>query len=124
MNTVLCHGIFGFKTALGVEDFNGVRQHLIDRFPAVRILVTKVAPLSAALAHAGIEVGGLRSITTEGTRDFNARFRDNDSTKKFSVAGVGRGRTVLGIHLDTCVALRLPYRFLKDNTGEDNDGLV
>lgn len=80
--------------------------------------------LRAALAHARIEVGGLRSITTEGTRDFNARFRDNDSTKKFSVAGVGRGRTVLGIHLDTCAALRLPYRFLKDNTGEDNDGLV
>lgn len=80
--------------------------------------------LRAALSHARIEVGGLRSITTKGATNFSTGFRDNDSTKKFSVAGVGRGRTVLGIHLDTCAALRLPYRFLKDNTGEDNDGLV
>lgn len=221
MNLVLGHGIFGFKTALGIDYFNGVRDHLTARFPGLRILVTQVAPdgtievrgkelgrqlqkelgpggaldstepvhiiahsmggldaryllspdndenmadriaslttigtphkgspvadllvrledplkigveetllaggLRAALAHAGIEVGGLRSITTEGARDFNARFRDNDATKKFSVAGVGRGRTVLGIHLDTCAALSLPYRFLKNKTGEDNDGLV
>jgi triacylglycerol lipase len=221
MNLVLSHGIFGFKTALGVEYFNGVRQHLTDRFPGLRILVTKVPPdgtievrgaalgeqirqamepgggldpddpvhivahsmggldarfllspdndqnladritslttigtphngspvadlvvrledplnigveetplaraFRAALAHARIEVGGLRSITTEGTRNFNAQFRDNDTTKKFSVAGVGRGRTFLGISLDTCAALLLTYGFLKDNTGEDNDGLV
>lgn len=80
--------------------------------------------LRAALAHAGIEVGGLRNLTTNGIKRFKDKFRDNDSTKKFSVAGVGRGKKVLGIHLDTCTALRLAYRIIKDKTGEDNDGLV
>jgi triacylglycerol lipase len=80
--------------------------------------------LRAALAHAGIEVGALRNLTTDGVSRFNDQFRDSDSTKKFSVAGVGRGKRVLGIRLDTCVALRLPYRILKDKTGEDSDGLV
>lgn len=80
--------------------------------------------LRAGLAHAGIEVGALRNLTTNGVSRFNDQFRDNDSTKKFSVAGVGRGKKVLGIHLDTCAALRLAYRIIKDKTGEDNDGLV
>jgi triacylglycerol lipase len=80
--------------------------------------------LRAGLAHAGIEVGAVRNLTTADTRKFNDQFRDNDSTKKFSVAGVGRGKKVLGIHLDTCAALRLLYRTLKEKTGEDNDGLV
>lgn len=80
--------------------------------------------LRAGLAHAGVEVGGLRNLTTDGVRRFNERFRDHDGTKKFSVAGVGRGKKVLGISLDTCAALRLPYRIVKDKTGEDNDGLV
>jgi triacylglycerol lipase len=83
-----------------------------------------VQALRASLAHAGLEVGGLRNLTTDGVGRFNDQFRDNDSTKKFSVAGVGRGRKVLGIHLDTCVALRLAYRIIKDSTHEDNDGLV
>lgn len=80
--------------------------------------------LRAGLSQAGIEVGGLRNLTTGGVRRFNDQFRDNDATKKFSVAGVGRGKKVLGIPLDTCVALRLAYRILKDKTGEDSDGLV
>lgn len=80
--------------------------------------------LRASLSHAGIEVGALRNLTTDGLRRFNERFRDNDRTKKFSVAGVGRGKKVLGISLDTCAALRLAYRIVKDKTGEDNDGMV
>jgi triacylglycerol lipase len=80
--------------------------------------------LRAALAQAQIPTGGLRSLTTEGVRSFNARFRDNDGTKKFSAAGVGRGVQVFGIRIDTCVALRLAYRIVKEKTGEDNDGLV
>lgn len=80
--------------------------------------------LRAALAHAGVDLGGLRNLTTDGVRRFNEQFRDDDGTKKFSVAGVGRGKKVLGIPLDTCAALRLPYRIVKDKTGEDNDGLV
>jgi triacylglycerol lipase len=39
------------------------------------------------------------------------------------VAGIGRGIKVV-ISLDTCVALRLPYRIIKERTKEDNDGLV
>jgi triacylglycerol lipase len=80
--------------------------------------------LSAALAHAHIPDGGLDDLTSDGVKRFNDKFRDNDSTKKFSVAGVGRGIKVLGIHVDTCVALRLAYRIIKERTGEDNDGLV
>lgn len=80
--------------------------------------------LRTSLAHAGIEVGALRNLTTEGISRFNDQFRDNDVVKKFSVAGVGRGKKVLGIHLDTCAVLRLAYRIIKDKTGEDNDGLV
>jgi triacylglycerol lipase len=80
--------------------------------------------LRAALAHAGIDVGALRNLTTDGVRRFNEQFRDNDGTKKFSVAGAGRGKKVFGISLDTCAALRLPYRIVKERTGEDNDGLV
>ena len=80
--------------------------------------------LRAGLAHAGIEVGAVRNLTTDGTRRFNDQFRDNDRTKKFSAAGVGRGKKILGIHLDTCAALRLLYRIIKEKTGEDNDGLV
>lgn len=78
----------------------------------------------AALANAGIDVGALRNLTTDGVKRFSDQFRDDDRTKKFSVAGAGRGKKVLGIPLDTCAALRLLYRIVKDKTGEDNDGLV
>ncbi|MFL6209212.1 MAG: esterase/lipase family protein [Pyrinomonadaceae bacterium] len=80
--------------------------------------------LRTALAQAHIHVGGLRDLTTDGVRRFNAQFPDNASTKKFSVAGVGRGIKVFGVSLDTCVALRLAYRIIMARTGEDNDGLV
>jgi triacylglycerol lipase len=80
--------------------------------------------LRAALAHASLEVGGLRNLATDGTNKFNEQFRDNDSTRKFSVAGVGRGKKVFGITVETCAALSLPHRIIKDETGEDNDGLV
>ena len=80
--------------------------------------------LSATLTHAHIPDGGLDDLTSDGVKRFNDKFRDNDSTKKFSVAGVGRGIEVLGIQVDTCVALRLAYRIIKDLTGEANDGLV
>lgn len=80
--------------------------------------------LSAALAQAHIPEGGLDDLTSDGTKKFNDRFRDHDSTKKFSVAGVGRGIKVGPIHIDTCLALRLPYHIIKERTGEKNDGLV
>jgi triacylglycerol lipase len=79
--------------------------------------------LAQALHQAHIEVGGLRRITTEGTREFNDKFRDNENTRKFSVAGVGRSKQGL-LHLETCVALGLPHSIIKDETGEENDGLV
>ena len=80
--------------------------------------------LSATLAHAHIPGGALDDLTSDGAKRFNDKFRDNDSTKKFCVAGVGRGIEVLGIPVDTCVALRMPYHIIKDLTGEANDGLV
>jgi triacylglycerol lipase len=221
MNLVLHHGIFGFATLGQVVYFNGVKDHLLARFPGLRILVAQVAPdgtiefrgtelgqqilralqpggelnpnetvhiiahsmggldsrfllspdnpnniadrvtslttistphkgspiadvvvaledavlntneekllaqaLQAALAHARVSVGGLRNLTSDGVGRFNDQFRDNDRTKKFSVAGVGRGIHILGIHLDTCIALRLAHRIIKDRTGEESDGLV
>jgi triacylglycerol lipase len=80
--------------------------------------------LRNALSLAKISIGGLRDLTTEGVKRFNEQFPDNDGTKKFSVAGVGRGIQVAGIHLDTCVPLRLPHRIIQNRTGENNDGLV
>ena len=80
--------------------------------------------LSAVLAHAHIAEGALDDLTSDGVKRFNDKFPDSDRTKKFSVAGVGRGIKVLGTHVDTCVALSLAYRIIKDRTGEDNDGLV
>jgi triacylglycerol lipase len=221
MNLVLNHGIFGFATFHEISYFNGVREHLITKFPGVRILVAQVPPagtiivrgtelgrqilqalqpggildpsksihiiahsmggldarfllspdnsgnlanlvvslttistphrgspiadllvrlldplnigseekmlaqiLRDRLSSMGIEIGGLRNLTTEKVSSFNDRFRDNESTKKFSVAGVGRGKRVFGIHLNTCAALRLAYTVIKEMTGEDNDGLV
>ena len=76
------------------------------------------------LARAGIEVGGLLNLTTEDTLRFNERFRDDDRTIKFSVAGTGREVTFLGKTFRTCRLLRLPHRFIKDIADEDNDGLV
>jgi len=64
--------------------------------------------LRATLTQAHIPDGGLDDLTSDGLKRFNDKFRDNDSTKKFSVAGVGRGIEVLGIPVDTCVALRMP----------------
>jgi triacylglycerol lipase len=81
-------------------------------------------PLRTALNLAKIPVGGLRDLTTDGVGRFNEQFPDDARTRKFSVAGVGRGLRVLGVHLDTCVALRLAHRIIHDRTGEDNDGLV
>ena len=80
--------------------------------------------LSATLSQAHIPEGAIDDLTSDGVKRFNDKFRDNDKTKKFSVAGVGRGREVLGIPVDTCVALRMPYHIIKDLTGEANDGLV
>jgi triacylglycerol lipase len=80
--------------------------------------------LRNALNLAKVPATGLHDLTSEAVRRFNAHFPDDASTKKFSVAGVGRGIQVAGIHLDTCVALRLAHRIIRDKTGEDNDGLV
>lgn len=80
--------------------------------------------LRASLAHAHISVGGLRNQTTDGMKQFNEQFRDDERTRKFSVAGVGRGIKFAGIQLDTCVALRLPHRIIEDQTGEENDGII
>lgn len=219
MNLVLAHGFFGFATIHGVAYFNGVREHLAERFPGLRVLVTEVPPAGTIevrgralgrqilgalrpggaldpdepvhiIAHsmggldarfllspdnpenmadrvtslttvstphrgspiadllvklrsplagleklvarevrddlqrAGIEVGGLLNLTTEETRRFNERFRDDERTRKFSVVGTGREVESLGRTLRTCRLLRLPHRFIKEVADEENDGLV
>jgi triacylglycerol lipase len=77
------------------------------------------------LSFIGIEVGGLRNLTTKEVERFNQRFRDNDGTQRFSVAGAGRNKKIFDIHLNTCGTLRLAYTLIKEVTGgADNDGLV
>jgi triacylglycerol lipase len=219
MNLVLHHGFLGFARVGEIVYFNGVKDHLTNKFPGLRILETRVAPLggiefrggqlgqqilqalqpggtldpnegvhiiahsmggldsrfllspnnsnnmadritslttistphkgspiadvvveikdsismeeklleralNALLSQAQIPVGALADLTSDGVKKFNDKFPDNDSTKKFSVAGVGRGKQIFGIPIDTCVAFRLAYRIIKERTGEDNDGLV
>jgi triacylglycerol lipase len=80
--------------------------------------------LRTALNLAKIPAGGLRDLTSASLVRFNNQFPDDAGTRKFSVAGVGRGIEVTGIHLDTCVALRLAHRIIQERTGEPNDGLV
>ncbi|HEX9930104.1 MAG TPA: hypothetical protein VGB02_16340 [Pyrinomonadaceae bacterium] len=80
--------------------------------------------IRSRLSEVGIETGGLRHLTGESVGRFNDQFADNPATLKFSVAGVGRDKKFLGIHLNTCGALRLAYLVIKEITGEDNDGLV
>ena len=75
--------------------------------------------LRMCMAQANIPVGGLRNLTTDGVKSFNDHYRDNDKTQKFSVAGEGRG-----ILLPTCGVLLPAHIFIKEKTGEENDGLV
>jgi triacylglycerol lipase len=73
---------------------------------------------------AGIELGGLSNLTTSEVTLFNSRFADAPDLPKHAVAGVGRGKSFFGIHLNTCRVLRLAYSIIKQVTDEDNDGLV
>jgi triacylglycerol lipase len=57
MNIVLCHGILGFRTFLGVNYFNGVKAHIEAKYPAVKILVTQVDPV-AAVNERGAQLRG------------------------------------------------------------------
>src|SRR5215469_16560609 len=53
MNIVLCHGILGFRTFLGVNYFNGVKAHIEAKYPAVKVLVPQVNPVAAADERGG-----------------------------------------------------------------------
>ena len=46
MNIVLAHGILGFNTVLGIEYFNGIKEHLEKKFNA-KVLATKVDPVKS-----------------------------------------------------------------------------
>ena len=46
MNIVLAHGILGFNTVLGIEYFNGIKEHLEKKFNA-KVLATKVHPVKS-----------------------------------------------------------------------------
>jgi len=72
----------------------------------------------------GIELGGLSNLTTAEVGLFNSQFPDDPDLPKHAVAGIGRGRSFLGIHLNTCRVLRLAYTIIEKKTGEANDGLV
>lgn len=46
MNIVLAHGILGFNTVLGIEYFNGIKEHLEKKFNA-KVLATNVDPVKS-----------------------------------------------------------------------------
>jgi len=44
MNIILAHGILGFDKVLGVEYFNGIKEHIESSHKGVKVLVTAVDP--------------------------------------------------------------------------------
>jgi triacylglycerol lipase len=54
MNIVLAHGILGFNTVLGIEYFNGIKEHLEKKFNA-KVLATKVDPVKS-IKDRGVEL--------------------------------------------------------------------
>lgn len=70
MNLVLAHGFFGFATIHGIAYFNGVREHLGQKFPGLRVLVTEVPP-AGTIEVRGRELGEqiLRALRPGGAFD-------------------------------------------------------
>lgn len=44
MNIILAHGILGFDKVLGIEYFNGIKEHLESRHKGVKVWASKVDP--------------------------------------------------------------------------------
>jgi triacylglycerol lipase len=67
----------------------------------------------------GISLDGLHDLTTGGAANFNRTYVDHPQVRYFSVAGAGRksGRPTAKILYPT-------YKYIKEKTREDNDGLV
>jgi triacylglycerol lipase len=67
----------------------------------------------------GISLDGLHDLTTSGAANFNRTYADHPQVCYFSVAGAGRtnGRPTAKILYPAC-------KYIKEKTGEDNDGLV
>jgi triacylglycerol lipase len=67
----------------------------------------------------GISLDGLHDLTAGGAANFNHTYVDHPQVRYFSVAGAGRasGRPAAKI-------LYPAYKYIKEKTREDNDGLV
>jgi triacylglycerol lipase len=67
----------------------------------------------------GVSLDGLYDLTASGAANFNHTYTDHPQVRYFSVAGAGRtnGRP-------TAKILYPGYKYIKEKTREDNDGLV
>lgn len=67
----------------------------------------------------GLDSQALTDLSTEAMAEFNRKYRDNPGVRYFCVAGTGytQGK-------ETCQLLHPFYGYLKDHTGQPNDGLV
>ena len=66
-----------------------------------------------------VSLQGLANLTTEWTAEFNRTYVDHPDVRYFSVAGSGRpGR------LKTAAVMDWSWRYIKEQTGEENDGAV
>ena len=70
MNLVLHHGFLGFANIGEVVYFNGVKDHLTDKFSGLRVLVTQVAPAGDIETRGG-QLGQqiLQALQPGGTLD-------------------------------------------------------
>lgn len=75
--------------------------------------------LRQIITGVGVSLDGLHDLTTSGAADFNSTYVDHPQVRYFSVAGAGRtnGRP-------TAKILYPAYKYIKEKTREDNDGLV
>jgi triacylglycerol lipase len=76
-------------------------------------------PLQPILDKLGISLNGLRDLTTQSCKTFNATYVDNPAVAYFSVAGSGRPSFP-----ETAAGFLLFHRYIAALTGERNDGMV
>jgi triacylglycerol lipase len=75
--------------------------------------------LRQIITSLGVSLDGLHDLTMQGTADFNRTYVDHPQVRYFSVAGAGRA-----IGRPTAKILYPAYKYIKEKTQEDNDGLV
>jgi triacylglycerol lipase len=76
-------------------------------------------PLQPMLDALGISLNGLRDLTTQSCRDFNATCADNPAVAYFSSAGSGRAGFP-----ETAAVFLIFHRYISALTNQPNDGMV